>query len=65
MDRILLQKLDSHMVLSILNEKLRLECDSLTALVSRYELDSSWLMGSMAQIGYRYDPVSNQFKPRA
>lgn len=65
MDRILLEKMDSHMVLSILNEKLRLECDNLTTLVSRYELDTHWLTESMAHIGYRYDAASNQFKPSA
>ncbi|MBM7455891.1 hypothetical protein HNR62_001770 [Oceanisphaera litoralis] len=65
MDRTLLERMDNHMVLSILNEKLRLECDSLSALISRYELDSGQLMARMSQIGYRYDPNSNQFKPGA
>ena len=65
MDKTLLERMDNHMVLSILNEKLRLECDSLSALISRYELDSGQLMARMSQIGYRYDPSSNQFKPGA
>lgn len=64
MDKVLLEKMDTHMVLSILNEKLRLECDSLTTLVARYELDTQWLTKSMTHIGYRYDAISNQFKPR-
>lgn len=63
MDKSVLETMDSHMVLSILNEKLRLECDSLTTLISRYDLNTNWLISSMNQIGYRYDAVSNQFKP--
>ncbi|MBO1518692.1 DUF4250 domain-containing protein [Oceanisphaera pacifica] len=65
MDKLLLEDMDRHMVLSILNEKLRLECDNLTTLVSRYELDTHWLTQSMEHIGYRYDATSNQFKPCA
>ncbi|OIN07991.1 DUF4250 domain-containing protein [Oceanisphaera psychrotolerans] len=65
MDKALLERMDDHMVLSILNEKLRLECDSLSALLSLYELDGGRLMARMSQIGYRYDANSNQFKPGA
>ncbi|WP_319783936.1 DUF4250 domain-containing protein [Oceanisphaera sp. IT1-181] len=63
MDKSVLESMDSHMVLSILNEKLRLECDSLTTLISRYDLNTNWLISSMNQIGFHYDAVSNQFKP--
>ncbi|WP_107852255.1 DUF4250 domain-containing protein [Oceanimonas marisflavi] len=62
MDKAQLERMDTHMVLSILNEKLRIECDSLDALLSRYELDGGWVSARMAQIGYRYDCNSNQFR---
>lgn len=62
MDKTQLERMDIHMVLSIVNEKLRIECDSLDALLSRYELDGGWLAARMAQIGYRYDSHSNQFR---
>ena len=63
MDKSVLETMDSYMLLSILNEQLRLECDSLTTLISRFELDTNWLISSMNQIGYHYHAVSNQFKP--
>lgn len=63
MDKTQLETMDSFMVLSILNEKLRLECDSFTALIAHFDLDTDWLVSSMSQIGYQYDAVSNQFKP--
>lgn len=62
MNKTQFERMDSHMVLSIVNEKLRLECDSLEALLALYELDGGWLGARLAQIGYRYDPHSNQFK---
>ena len=64
MDKTQLEIMDPFMVLSILNEKLRLECDSLTTLIERYELDSHWLISTMNNLGYHYDSISNQFKPR-
>lgn len=63
MDKTQLETMDSFMVLSILNEQLRLECASLHTLIAQFELDAHWLTNSMDQIGYRYDANSNQFKP--
>lgn len=63
MDKTQLETMDSFMLLSILNQKLRLECESLSTLISQFELDSQWLIASMSQIGYQYDSISNQFKP--
>ncbi|WP_116473054.1 DUF4250 domain-containing protein [Zobellella maritima] len=63
MDAVQLGRMDPHMVLSIINEKLRLECDSLDVLLARYDLDAGHLNARMAQIGYHYDVHSNQFKP--
>ncbi|OAN13763.1 hypothetical protein A3K86_14475 [Photobacterium jeanii] len=57
-----LLKMDGHIVLGIVNEKLRLECDSVDELTSRYELESEDLMDKMEQLGFHYDPITNQFK---
>lgn len=52
MDISTLQRLDANILLGIINEKLRLECDGLEEL----------LAVRLGQIGYHYDPLSNQFK---
>ena len=57
-----LLNMDSKIVIGIINERLRLECSSMDELVSRYELDADALTEKMATLGYRYDPISNQFK---
>lgn len=56
--------MNSHIMFGIINERLRLECNSMDELVSRYELDEHELARKMALMGYEYDPVSNQFKIR-
>ncbi|ATG74118.1 hypothetical protein AN401_09870 [Zobellella denitrificans] len=62
MNKVQLEHMDDHMLLSIINEKLRLECESLEALLVLYELDSGHVNARMARIGYHYDAGSNQFK---
>ncbi|KLV11558.1 MULTISPECIES: DUF4250 domain-containing protein [Photobacterium] len=57
-----LLRMDGHIVLGIVNEKLRLECSTLEELASRYELDSEELNAKMELMGFRYDPINNQFK---
>ncbi|MEJ2763012.1 DUF4250 domain-containing protein [Photobacterium sp. MCCC 1A19761] len=57
-----LLKMDGNIVLGIVNEKLRLECSSIDDLVSRYELDYDELNDKMESLGFRYDPISNQYK---
>ncbi|MBD8514891.1 DUF4250 domain-containing protein [Photobacterium sp. WH77] len=57
-----LLNMDANIVLGIVNERLRLECDTIDDLSSRYELDQEQLRQKMAALGYRYDPISNQFK---
>ena len=54
--------MDSAIVLGIVNERLRLECNSYEQLISRYNLDEGALNHKMALLGYHYDPMSNQFK---
>ena len=55
--------LDSVILLGIVNEKLRLECDSFDELISRYEMNVDQLVGKLDMVGYHYDPLTNQFKP--
>ena len=54
--------MDTHIVIGIVNERLRLECHSMAELASRYELNETELTEKMAQQGYYYDPLNNQFK---
>lgn len=53
---------DSIILLGIVNEKLRLECDSFEELVSMYEMDVESVVGKLEMLGYQYDPLTNQFK---
>ena len=53
---------DSIILLGIVNEKLRLECDSFEELVSMYEMDVESGVGKLDMLGYQYDPLTNQFK---
>ena len=55
-------RFDSVILLGIVNEKLRLECDSFEELVSMYEMDIESLVGKLDVLGYQYDPLTNQFK---
>lgn len=59
-----LLKMNSHIMFGIINERLRLECDSVEELVSRYELDEKLLANKMSVMGYQYDPISNQYKAK-
>ncbi|MFM5170053.1 DUF4250 domain-containing protein [Aeromonas veronii] len=62
MDISTLQRLDANILLGIINEKLRLECDGLGELLAYYDMSEEQLAGRLDQIGYHYDPLSNQFK---
>ncbi|WP_168796995.1 DUF4250 domain-containing protein [Vibrio sp. H11] len=55
-------KLDSAILLGIVNEKLRLECDSLDELVTTYEMDVDHMVDKLSALGFQYDPLTNQFK---
>ena len=54
--------LDSTILLGIVNEKLRLECNSFDELASVYEMDVESVIGKLDILGYQYDPLTNQFK---
>ncbi|MGY3914717.1 DUF4250 domain-containing protein [Aeromonas australiensis] len=62
MDISTLQRLDANILLGIINEKLRLECDGLDELLAYYAMSEEQLAGRLDEIGYHYDPLSNQFK---
>ncbi|MBW3760252.1 DUF4250 domain-containing protein [Aeromonas jandaei] len=62
MDISTLQRLDANILLGIINEKLRLECDGLEELLAYYDMSEEQLAVRLGQIGYHYDPLSNQFK---
>ncbi|GAD79139.1 DUF4250 domain-containing protein [Vibrio ezurae] len=62
MDLSNIKRWDSNILLGIVNEKLRLECDSVEELASVYEIDVSGLSDKLADVGYQYDPLTNQFK---
>ncbi|AMG04722.1 MULTISPECIES: DUF4250 domain-containing protein [Vibrio] len=65
MDLSNVRNIDSVILLGIVNEKLRLECDSLDELISTYEMDIEHLVGKLDVLGYQYDPLTNQFKAYA
>lgn len=62
MDLSNVRKTDSVILLGIVNEKLRLECDSLDELICTYEMSIDDLVGKLDVLGYQYDPLTNQFK---
>ena len=55
-------RMDANILLGFVNEKLRLECESLDELLSMFNFDRQQLAQRMAEIGYHYDPVCNQFR---
>lgn len=62
MDLSNVDRLDSIILLGIVNEKLRLECDSFDDLISTYEMDVEQVIVKLDVLGYQYDPLTNQFK---
>ncbi|MFV0574252.1 MAG: DUF4250 domain-containing protein [Vibrio sp.] len=62
MDLSNVKRWDNVILLGIVNEKLRLECDSFDELVSMYEMDVEDVVGKLDMLGYHYDPLTNQFK---
>ncbi|CAM3742686.1 MULTISPECIES: DUF4250 domain-containing protein [Vibrio] len=55
-------RLDSNILLGIVNEKLRLECNSFEELIVMYEMDTDTVTHKLDSLGYHYDPLTNQFK---
>jgi hypothetical protein len=61
MDKEQLLVMDSHMLLSILNMKLRDEFDSLEALCEDYNIGELEIKDKIRLIGYEYHKNTNQF----
>lgn len=55
---------DPFILLSLCNTKLRDECSGLDALCDALDADLPQLTGRLANLGYTYDPNTNQFKPK-
>ena len=53
--------MDSNMLLSIVNMKLRNEADLLAGFCLRYELDEALLTQRLAEQGWHYQASNNQF----
>ncbi|MGB2079579.1 MAG: DUF4250 domain-containing protein [Vibrio sp.] len=64
MDLSHVQHMDPAILFGIVNEKLRLECGSLDELAKVYELHTDTLTDKMNQLGFAYDPLTNQFKAK-
>lgn len=62
MDLSNVNRLDGAILLGIVNEKLRLECSSLEELVTTYEMNEEHVVGKLSNLGFKYDPLTNQFK---
>ncbi len=62
MDLSNISRIDSPILLGIVNEKLRLECASFDELCRTYDMNSQAVEEKLDGLGYQYDPVTNQFK---
>ena len=56
--------LDANILYGIVNEKLRLECDSFDEVVLEYELDKDLVEKKLDDAGFYYDPLVNQLRPK-
>ncbi|WP_028024328.1 DUF4250 domain-containing protein [Enterovibrio calviensis] len=56
------ESMDTVMLLSIVNMKLRDEFPSLTELAKYFEIDESALASKLAGGGFEYQPEQNQFR---
>ncbi|PHI32728.1 DUF4250 domain-containing protein [Budvicia aquatica] len=54
--------MDPHMLLSIVNMKLRDQYSSLNDLARSYDIDAEALCKKLSEAGYHYQTTSNQFK---
>ncbi|MCE9678680.1 DUF4250 domain-containing protein [Shewanella sp. AS1] len=57
-----LSNLSSEILLGIVNEHLRLHCHNRQDLFYELDIPSNMLEQKLADAGYHYDPISNQYK---
>ncbi|QSX35931.1 DUF4250 domain-containing protein [Shewanella sedimentimangrovi] len=58
------QALAPEILLGIVNEKLRLQCKDKAELLYELDMDGAELDRRLARCGYRYDPISNQYRAK-
>lgn len=56
------KSMDAHILLSLVNTKLRNEFDSIDSLCGYYEIDQPELLDMLSLHGYQYNVCNNQFK---
>lgn len=61
MHREQIMAMDSNILLSLINMKLRDEFGSLEDLCKEYDVDETDIMGKLEKIGYKYSSATNQF----
>lgn len=54
--------MDTYMLLSFINTKLRDEFESVSSLSNYYDVNEEDIKDRLKSIGYEYDGISNQFK---
>lgn len=55
-------KMDPHILVGIINTKLRNNYSSLDELCSDLDIDKDELIKILSEINYKYDKTNNQFK---
>lgn len=55
------ESMDVHMLMSIVNMKLRNEYDSVHAMCASYDIDEQALVARLHGADYDYDSATNQF----
>ncbi|MEM1443970.1 MAG: DUF4250 domain-containing protein [Verrucomicrobiota bacterium] len=58
-----LDQLDPNLLPGLLNTALRNDCGSLEDLLRTHDLDEEKLSEKMKNLGFRYEPEVNQFRP--
>lgn len=62
LNRAKVESMDIHMLMSLVNMKLRNNFDSLTDLCTSYDLDEQALHDRLRTADYTYDLISKQFR---
>ncbi|WP_345773505.1 DUF4250 domain-containing protein [Shewanella sp. Isolate11] len=57
-----LSQLSGEILVGIVNEQLRLHCDNKQALYYELDIPVERLEQKLSEAGFRYDPISNQYR---
>lgn len=55
--------MDANILLGIVNDKLRHECQSLRSLAALMDVEQQQLENKLTEIGFHYEVGLNQFRP--